>query len=156
MERIIQLLKQYRYGVLVLLIGLGLMLLPAETDTTEAVESVSQAAPESVQEQLEKILSQVEGAGNVRVMLTESAGEITVYQQDTDRSGDSLKQETVVISDADRAENGMVAQVIPACYQGAIVVCQGGDRASIRLAIVEAVSSVTGLSSDKITVLKMK
>lgn len=156
MERIIQLLKQYRYGVLVLLIGLGLMLLPAETDTTEAVESVSRAAPESVQEQLEKILSQVEGAGNVRVMLTESAGEITVYQQDTDRSGDSLKQETVVISDADRTENGMVAQVIPACYQGAIVVCQGGDRASIRLAIVEAVSSVTGLSSDKITVLKMK
>jgi len=36
------------------------------------------------------------------------------------------------------------------------VVCQGADRAGVRLAVVDAVKSVTGLSSDRITVLKMK
>ena len=39
---------------------------------------------------------------------------------------------------------------------GAIVVCQGGDNATVRLAIIEAVSNVTGLGADKISVLKMK
>jgi len=41
-------------------------------------------------------------------------------------------------------------------YRGAVVVCQGGDNASVRLAVVEAVSNATGLTSDRITVLKMK
>ena len=50
----------------------------------------------------------------------------------------------------------MITQVIPASYMGAIVVCQGGDRPSVKLAIVKAVSDVTGLTSDKISVLKMK
>ena len=35
-------------------------------------------------------------------------------------------------------------------------VTAGADSASVRLAIVSAVGSVTGLSTDKITVLKMK
>lgn len=156
MERIVQLLKQYRYGILVLLIGLGLMLLPtgSETEEEESVETPVETL--GIQKQLENILSQIEGAGKVQVLLSEAAGETTVYQQETNQSGDSLRQETVVITNADRAENGLICQVIPARYQGAVVVCQGGDRASVRLAIVEAVSSVTGLTSDKITVLKMK
>jgi stage III sporulation protein AG len=41
-------------------------------------------------------------------------------------------------------------------YLGAIVVCQGADRSDVRLAIVEAVSALTGLGADKISVLKMK
>jgi len=49
-----------------------------------------------------------------------------------------------------------VQQVNPPTYLGAVIVCQGADSASVRLAIVSAVGSVTGLSTDKITVLKMK
>lgn len=155
MERIAGLLKQYRYGILVLLLGLVLMLVPSGSDTEEEKAEVLPEAA-GIQEQLENILCQIEGAGKVQVLLSEAEGETTVYQQETNQSGDSLRQETVVITNGDRVENGLICQVIPARYQGAVVVCQGGDRASVRLAIVEAVSSVTGLTSDKITVLKMK
>ena len=55
-----------------------------------------------------------------------------------------------------RKQTGLVQQVNPPTYLGAVIVCQGADSASVRLAIVEAVGSVTGLSTDKITVLKMK
>ena len=156
MERMIQLLKQYRYGVLVLLIGIGLMMIPSETDSDIATESVSQMESYGLREELEQILSQVDGAGKVRVLLTESAGEIRLYQQDINNSGENRRQETVVVSGSDRSESGLIRQILPAAYQGAVVVCQGGDRASVRLAIVEAISSATGLTSDKITVLKMK
>lgn len=156
MERVIELLKQYRYGVLILLLGIGLMLLPSGEEN-EASTPVTQTEDTfSVQESLEDILSQIDGAGKVSVLLTQSAGEITIYQQNTDQSGETLREDTVVVSNESREEDGLVRQVIPPKYQGAIIVCQGGDRAAVRLAIVEAVSGVTGLTSDKITVLKMK
>ena len=41
-------------------------------------------------------------------------------------------------------------------YRGALVVAQGADNAAIKLAITQAVAGLTGLSSDKITVVKMK
>ena len=39
---------------------------------------------------------------------------------------------------------------------GAVVVCDGADSARLRLEITQAVSALTGLSSDKIAVVKRK
>ena len=41
-------------------------------------------------------------------------------------------------------------------YKGAVVVCDGADNAGIRLKVINAVGALTGLSSDRITVMKMK
>ena len=38
---------------------------------------------------------------------------------------------------------------------GVVVVCQGAENARVRLDIIRAVSSYTGFTSDKITILKM-
>ena len=38
---------------------------------------------------------------------------------------------------------------------GVVVVCQGAENARVRLDIIQAVSSYTGFTSDKITILKM-
>ena len=53
-------------------------------------------------------------------------------------------------------ESGLIRQINPPAYLGAIVVCQGADNNTVRLAIVEAVSRATGLGADKISVLKMR
>ena len=105
---------------------------------------------------LEEILGKIDGVGRVSVMLTQSAGEITIYQQNSDQSLDTLREDTVIITGENREDQGLVRQVIPPKFQGAVIVCQGGDRAVVQLAVVEAVCALTGLSSDKITVLKMK
>ena len=47
-------------------------------------------------------------------------------------------------------------QKLSPVYQGAIILCQGADSPSVRLAITQAVSKVTGLPTDRIAVLKMK
>ena len=156
MERMMQLLKRYRYGVLVLLIGLGLMLLPTPQKQPASTAADRETGSVSAAEELEQILAQIQGVGRVKVLLTQAAGEITVYQKNTDQSADSVREDTVLVTDDSRAEQGLVRQVLPPKYQGAVIVCQGGDRATVRLNIVEAVSAVTGLTSDKITVLKMK
>ena len=156
MESVIEKLKQYRYGILILLLGIGLMLLPSGGRDMQADPEIRQEEAMSIPESLEQILGQIEGVGKVKVMLTQSAGEITIYQEDTDHSADTVRENTVLVSGESRQEMGLVRQVIPPKYQGAVVVCQGGDRAAVRLAIVDAVAAVTGLTSDRITVLKMK
>lgn len=155
-ERGMVFFRKYRFVLLVLLAGLLLMMLP-EPGESDQPASVSQELPrETVQEALEGILCRIKGAGKVEVLLTEYKGSETLYQTDMQQSGDSLREDTVLHSGADREEQGLVRQINPPVYQGALIVCQGGDSPSIRLAIVEAVMVVTGLSSDRITVLKMK
>lgn len=154
-------LKKYRYVLLILLAGLTLMLLPEGESKEEPMPiSVQQEVTQDLQTSLAEILSKIDGAGKVEVLLTEVIGPTTHYQMDEDISdGEStseIRRETVVISDGSRAENGLIFQVDAPVYQGAIVLCQGADSASVRLAIVEAVANATGLRSDKISVLKMK
>ena len=92
-------------------------------------------------------------------MLTVDAGEKTLYQYDEDRKegeSGSVRMETVIITDGSRKESAVIQQRLPETYRGAVIVCDGADRAAVCLSVVEAVSKVTGLSSDRISVLKMK
>jgi len=160
MDRITSLIKQYRYGLLILVLGLGLMLLPQGGSQEVEHPPATEAAEATVEEKLAAILSRMEGVGKAEVMLTLALGPETIYESREDQtdSGDSgsSHREPVIISDENRAEQGLIQQVISPVYRGAIVVCQGGGNAAVKLAIVEAVSDVTGLTADKITVLKMK
>ena len=155
------LLGKYKYAALILGIGIFLMLLPEEGQQPIQQEApVPQIQQTTMAEEWEAILSQISGVGKVKVMLTEAAGAETVYQTDEDCSASSgsenLRVETVIITDGSRSESGLVRTVVPPVYLGAIIVCQGGDSPAIRLAVVEAVSNVTGIGSDRITVVKMK
>jgi len=150
------LFRKYRYGLLVLLAGLALMAVPEKEEPAAVTPSASQPAKTTVGEELEAILSRIQGAGKVQVLLTEYKGQEILYQTDTDRSETSLRQDTVILSGTDREEGGLIRQTNPPVYLGALIVCQGGDNPRVKLAIVEAVMSVTGLKSTEITVLKMK
>ena len=153
-------LRKYRYVLLILLVGIVLMCLPGgeepEQERVSPEQTDGMSAVPDPEERLRQILSQIEGAGKVEVLLTPLAGEETVYQTDEDLSANGDRMETVIITDAQRAQQGLVKQVNPPVYLGAVVVCQGADRATVRLAIVEAVANATGLGADKISVLKMK
>ena len=63
---------------------------------------------------------------------------------------------TVVVSQGSGREEAVPLQQIYPQFQGALVVCEGADDPSIRLAMAEAVSALTGLGSDKISICKGK
>ena len=154
---ILNLAKKYRLAVMVLLAGIILLMLPVGEKEEAVSEPVCTEA--SVQDSLEEILEMISGAGKVSVLLTQSAGEETVYQIDEEVSGsgsDNSRRQTVLVSGTGREETGLIRQVRAPTYLGAVVVCQGADNASVRLAVVEAVKSATGLTADRISVLKMK
>lgn len=156
----LRLLKKYRYAAVILLAGILLMCLPQEEKTEPAGETSLVSQEADLQESLSRILSKVEGAGKVEVLLTEKRGEEILYQTDEQRnqSDNALNQDrqTVLVENSDRQKTGLVRQVNPPVFQGAVIVSQGADSATVRLALVEAVMGATGLPSNSIKVLKMK
>ena len=154
-QQFITIIKKYQYIILVVLIGIFLMLLPSNNKAPQTIISTpTEIGTYDLETELSEILGDILGVGEVEVLLTESSGSNTIYQMDTTQNQSKL--DTVVITNQNREETGLIKQVLPPVYKGALVVCDGADRANVRLAVVEAVKSVTGLSSDCITVLKMK
>lgn len=158
-NRIGRSLNRYRYFLLVFLLGLLLLLIPAKQPTAP-VRETAQERTIGLAEELETLLSNLEGAGKVRVLLTQAKGEQVLYQSnETDSGSDgsyNTRSETVILSDGSRSQQGLIRQVIPPTYLGAVVLCQGANSPQVRLAIVEAVGNATGLPSNKISVLKLK
>ena len=108
-----------------------------------------------LEQKLEALLGEMEGAGAVRVVLTLAKGAAYTYQTDrTTRDGEETVE--TVLASGSGGEGPLTREVTYPVYQGAVVACQGADSAQVRLEIVRAVASLTGLGSDKITVIKLK
>ena len=104
-QRLIATAGKYRYMILLVIAGILLLLLPT-SGRSEKIQSepcaVSTVDAPDMRKELELILSQIDGAGEVRVLLSMASGEETIYQTDTDESanGESLhtQTDTVIIT----------------------------------------------------------
>lgn len=137
-----------------ILVGLAILLLPTGKEKAEPVMQTIREA--TMEERLEVILSGIEGAGTVQVLLTEESGRQTLYQTDIQSDETRRTEDTVLVEDAARTETGLVRQTLEPEYRGAVVLCDGAENSAVKLAVVEAVSAVTGLGADRICVLKRK
>jgi len=160
-ENLRTLFDRYKFVLLVVLIGIAFMLLPGTKSEIESEKVETNHETEtSTETLLESILTKIDGAGRVEVMLSVAKGAKTEYQvnssQSESDSNSNIQTDTVIVADSDRGENGLILQVTPATYLGAIIVCDGADSPRVMLDIVDAVSKVTGLGADRISVLKMK
>ena len=164
MEKLKELLKKYRFAVLVALAGIVLMLLPggekqSDADTTDAVgESFSL---EDTEKHMAEVLGAMDGVGRVQVMLTLRSGETLSLAEDSSAtlgSGGDVRQDSQVltVNRGSGKQEVVVTKRLYPTYQGAVVVCQGAGDSRVRLKVLETVSVLTGLSSDKISVVQWK
>ena len=152
-------LGKYKYVLFVILIGVVLMLLPNKT-TRKAEPAETTILEVNEEERIQNILQMVHGAGRVAVYLKTERSEQYIYQTDNDTSSatdrNDQSKDTVLVTDSERNQSGLIQTVLTPKYAGAVIVCDGADDAYVKLSIVDAVSKATGLGSDKISVLKMK
>lgn len=157
-------ISKFRLPLLIFAAGLLLMLLPTGKRSTQAVQTAAQAAQTQEltpsREEMEAILSRIDGVGRVDLLLTLRTSGASVYQTDTrtvtSGSGTTEECQTVFGQTSGSGKEPVVQTTLAPQYQGALVVCDGADRASVRLAVVQAVTSLTGLGSNQIAVVKMK
>lgn len=162
-ERLIAYVKRYKYVVLVALVGVVLMLLPSgggEQQTVESTDISEEAALTETEQRLERLLGRIRGVGQVQVMLTLKSGAVLQLAEDRSTSlrdtEDRQEREVVTLSRGSGYEDVVVTKKTYPVYQGAVVVCQGAGDSGVQLAVIQAVSVLTGLGSDKITVVQWK
>ena len=165
-------LRTYQYVLLVILAGLALLLWPQREGDRQRAQDPQAAAPvqagadqelEALRAKMETILSRIEGVGELRLMLTletdgerKLAGDSALRYSGSTAAPDDYERthETVVLSQTGSGQEVVVIQELCPRFRGALVVCDGGDVASVRLSVIEAVSALTGLGADKIAVVK--
>ena len=155
-------LDKYKYVLIVIIAGIVLLLWPTGERKQNAGTDGSAAALEkfdleALEKKLSRTLSMVEGAGEVTVTLTVQRGMEQVLASDRTTSvserGSSVEDETVLVNTGSGQETVLLTQKYPT-FQGALIVCEGGDNAQVRLLLTQAVSALTGLGADRITVCK--
>ena len=153
---------KYKYVALVALAGAVLLLWP-EGGGSSGPAAASGSGQQTLEErdleaEMEDILSKISGVGQVQVLLTADSDGGRLLAEDTEESWQdsalaSRSSETVVVDDG-QGETPVVKRTWYPTYRGALVVCQGGDQAAVRLAVTEAVTALTGLTADRVTVAK--
>ena len=161
-EKLISYVKKYKYVALVALVGVVLMLLPSggkeQQDTTEPVNVSEAYSLAETEQRLERLLGRI--LGQVEVMLTLKSGSSlqlaenrSTSLRDTENRQD---RDVVTLNRGSGYEEVVVTEQTYPVYQGAVVVCQGAGDSSVHLAVIQTVSVLTGLGSDKITVVQWK
>ena len=150
-------LTAYKYVVLVLAVGVLLLLLPAGGEVPAEEPGVAaQSDPfdlEAFEDKLEQTLSRVEGAGEVRVVLTLDGGSRRILAQDQERDGTGGgASSTVTLGRGSGNQEVVPLQTLAPSFRGALVVCPGGADPRVCLALTEAVSVLTGLGTDSIAI----
>ena len=163
-QKALQGIKKYKYVLLTALLGVLLLLLPQNEKAADSGSAAPSAAEnfEALQNEMEDILSSLDGVGKLSLMLTVEGGGAYELAQDETASlkarGEEVdeqtrKTETVVLGSGTSAEVVVTHRRYPR-FVGALIVCEGGDRADVQLKVTQAVSALTGLSSERISVVK--
>lgn len=156
-------LERFRYPALLLAVGVILMMIPfggqkESAEETETVRNLELFDLNQFTENTEEILSGISGAGKVKVLLTLETDGVREYLTDTTQQIEGERTERQVETVLQRLDGDDLPVSVCVSYpkfRGAVVVCSGGDVPTVILGIKEALSSLTGLGMDKITVLKM-
>ena len=164
-EKLISYVKKYKYVALVVLAGVVLMLLPSgkgeqQTVSDQPVNVSEVYSLAETEKRLEQLLGRIRGVGQVQVMLTLKSGSSlqlaenrSTSLRDTENRQD---RDVVTLNRGSGYEDVVVTEQTYPVYQGAVVVCQGAGDSSVNLAVIQAVSVLTGLGSEKITVVQWK
>jgi len=126
---------------------------------------------QDLEQRLEKILSKIQGVGEVNVFVnySESSEVIAMYNENSkvstteeaDTSGGTRKiqetdsQKDIIYKEEDGEKVPITQKVIQPKVEGAIITAKGANDINVKTNIIQAVEAVTGLATHKIQVFKM-
>ena len=136
---------------------------PAQSQTETAPSENQSQQAQQLQKQLESLISNIEGVGQVEVMLTLDTESEQVYAQDqtieqnqSQQGGTSRQQSSHVILGSGNGQQPLVETTYLPQVRGVAVVCQGAEDITVVSRITDAVSVVLDLPASRICVTKMK
>lgn len=175
-------LKRSDWLILVLA-GILILIIALPTDTKEkkqaeeAKENISkenntmEASKDEIERKLEDILEKIDGAGDVKVMITYQDSGTQVVEKDKNTSENSLEesdstggvrstkeqqlQESTVYEEADAGNTPFVSKELLPKVEGILIVASGSDNQKVKQNISEAVLALFQVEAHRIKIVKM-
>ncbi len=163
----------YKKHGISLLVGIGLLgigcialsdlLLSSHGSQSEAAptQSTASAADQDyamlLEQRLGRMLMQLEGVGNVQVMITVNSTAAQIYAEEVKASENdrgSQSEHNLVITRQNGDEAPLIEKTEYPAVQGVIVLCSGGHSATIKEQVTKAVSTVLNIPAADIYVGK--
>lgn len=186
MQRLLQRLKKRKpeksdflilvlVGILLLVIALPVGNKEEKEQEEPSVETADRAETQSasgeeLERRLEDILSRIDGAGEVEVMITyKDSGTYVVEkdissdsstQEETDgvssrNTKDTQSQQSTVYDQTESGDTPFISQELTPRIEGILVVAQGGDNTAVKQNISEAVLALFPVEAHRIKIVKM-
>lgn len=115
-----------------------------------------------LEKRVEDIVNSIDGAGEVRVMITLAETTEYVYAQNQNGTKKSNKdsensdnKSDFVIIEKDNNDSGLLIKTFEPKIRGVAVVCDGGDNPSVQQQIYSTVSAVLNVSTARISISKL-
>lgn len=160
--------KKMRSNVLLALL-LGILLLAAGRSFSDSKgdaanppqnTAAAETADRETERRMAEILSKIQGAGQVDVMLTyRQTEEKTIAHNETrEENGETLRTEqtAILLEDGDGATQPLVLTVAGPVVEGVVIAAQGADSPAVAAALNQAAQALLDVPAHKVAVLKMK
>lgn len=134
--------------------------LPADSPDAKqtSADSLSQETTEyaaDLEQRLEALIQQVDGAGQTQVMVTMSESSRTVYATDSSSDPDgALRQEHLLLDDGSDPPALVESEQVPQ-VQGVAVLCEGGGNVTVQSRVTQIVQVLTDVGANHITVERL-
>lgn len=148
--------------IIILLFNLGDKSSTSASSTTSTSSYISTLEYcERLEKKLEAVISQIDGAGDVKVMVTVEGSPELIYVSDTDTKTSTTTNGTtntttsspIIVGGSGNSSGLIKTEKLPN-VKGVIVVSGGAGEIGTKLNILNAIATLLDISTDKITVLK--
>lgn len=159
-EQILKIFKNKNNLIICLILIIGVVLMVAAgTDKKEKPDSANTASidVEAEEKRLESILSQIDGAGSVSVMVTYYSGVEKSLAYETKQNTASREDKSEMSTDKKAVMTDGEPMVVKEVYpkvKGVIVTADGAGNAAVKQAISEAVAACLDVPAHRICIYK--
>lgn len=177
-SKIIVWMKENKKASVFVLAGLLLLVLAIPTNNNKMKENETSSVAleeedycKELEDKMEDILGKVDGVGKVEVMITLKNGKEQVVNKDAplsstknveERDGEkseseSLEQgEETILVNIDGDSIPYVVKEYSPTVEGVLIIAQGGDDPTVKVALIEATTVLLNVPSHKVSILKME
>lgn len=142
----------------ILLILLSEVSFPSAKKETEVTKTDYTAYVNELDDKLNHLISSIDGVGKCEVMITLKSTSENVYakniQNSQSESSASQNSEYVLYDGKDGDSPILIQENFPE-IEGIAIVCSGGDSIAVRERVIQCVSSLFNISTNRISVSKL-
>ncbi len=114
---------------------------------------------ENLENKLKNVIADIDGVGECEIMITLQNTNENVYATDVeiqDNGSSASQKDEYVLYDSDSGESPVLIKEYLPQVQGVTVVCTGGDIVTVREKIINCVTSLFNIPTNRVSVSKIK